>query len=452
MKDTIKEAFVNRRRTLAGRLALWLSVIVTGVIALLGFVYFFITINQAQNALTQQATRRVEELANVLSIPTWNLDVVAVKQIAISYQVVENVAAIRVFDDIGGILYESVSNEDGLIVETRPVMFNSKKVGLVELSISTRQIAQLRRDILFQSLVVAAVVVATILIATWLLLQNFLGAPLAVLTKGIRGFADGNYSLRLKPLAQDELNDIVEQFNAMADQIQADNQVLEQRVTERTAVAENARAESESARKDIEAQIWLATGQTQLADAMRGELDVRQLAESVISQICQYTGAQAGALFVLDKKTLTLVGRYAYADRPGFEGSFNLGEGLVGQAAADGKVMYLADIPSDMAMISTGLADVKPRQVAAAPFYANGEVVGVIELATLAQFTQTHLELWNRTSESIGAAFRTAQTRQRLAELLLESQQQAEELQTQEEELRAANEELHAQAERTKIK
>jgi cell division protein FtsB len=77
----------------------------------------------------------------------------------------------------------------------------------------------------------------------------------------------------------------------------------------------------------------------------------------------------------------------------------------------------------------------------------NEKVIGVIELATLNDFTENHLKLWERISETLGAAFHTAQTRQRLAELLVESRQQAEELQAQEEELRAANEELEAQAE-----
>jgi transcriptional regulator with GAF, ATPase, and Fis domain len=124
-----------------------------------------------------------------------------------------------------------------------------------------------------------------------------------------------------------------------------------------------------------------------------------------------------------------------------------LGEGLAGQAAASGKVMYQS-VPSDALVISTGLVDLKPRQIAAAPFLMNGKVVGVLELATLAEFTENHLELWERISETLGAAFRTVQTRERLADLLMNSQQQAEELQAQEEELRAANEELQAQAER----
>jgi transcriptional regulator with GAF, ATPase, and Fis domain len=148
----------------------------------------------------------------------------------------------------------------------------------------------------------------------------------------------------------------------------------------------------------------------------------------------------------LEEDKLTLAGGYVYSARPGFNGIIELGEGLVGQAAREGRVIY-ENVPSDILVISTGLAEITPRQIAAAPFYMNEKVIGVIELATLNDFTENHLKLWERISETLGAAFHTAQTRQRLAELLVESRQQAEELQAQEEELRAANEELEAQAE-----
>jgi hypothetical protein len=224
---------------------------------------------------------------------------------------------------------------------------------------------------------------------------------------------------------------------------------LEQRVTERTAAAESARTEAETARNDLEVQFWLASGQTQLADVMRGEQTIPQLAGNIISHVCRYTGAQAGALFLLEGNKLKLAGSYAYTARPGFDGVFEMGEGLVGQAAADRKVVSM-NVPSDGLVISTGLAEVTPRQIAAAPFSINNQVVGVLELATLTEFNKNHFELWKRISETLGAAFHTIQTRQKLAELLMESQQQAEELQAQEEELRAANEELHAQAENLK--
>lgn len=224
---------------------------------------------------------------------------------------------------------------------------------------------------------------------------------------------------------------------------------LEERVIDRTRAAESARSESESARKDLEVQFWLANGQSQLADVLRGEQTVSQLAENILSHLCPYTGAQAGVLFLLVGSQLRIVGSYAYTPRPGFDGAFALGEGLVGQAAMDGKIVYQS-VPSDTLIISTGLVNLTPRQIAAAPFFVNGNVVGVLELATISEFTRSHLEFWNRISESLGIAFHTAQTRQRLAELLAASQLQAEELQAQEEELRAANEELQAQAENMK--
>lgn len=244
-----------------------------------------------------------------------------------------------------------------------------------------------------------------------------------------------------------QLNQIIESERAM----------LEQRVLDRTAAAETARAaaeisarEAESARKDLELQVWLATGQTQLMDVMRGERTIPQLAESVLSHLCAYSNAHAGALFLLEDDTLTLAGGYAYSPRPGFSSVIALGDGMIGQAAKEGRVIY-ENVPSDGLVISTGLAEIMPNQIAVAPFFMNEKVVGVIELATLNSFNEDHLKLWNRISETLGSAFHTAQTRQRLAILLRESQQQAEELQAQEEELRAANEELEAQAENLRV-
>jgi transcriptional regulator with GAF, ATPase, and Fis domain len=86
-----------------------------------------------------------------------------------------------------------------------------------------------------------------------------------------------------------------------------------------------------------------------------------------------------------------------------------------------------------------------------APVETDGQVFGVLELATLNQFSAEHEAFLQRVSESIAIAFRTTQTRVQINGLLAQSQQQAEELQAQEEELRAANEELHIQAETSAI-
>lgn len=233
---------------------------------------------------------------------------------------------------------------------------------------------------------------------------------------------------------------------------------LERRVSARTAEAEAARraaeisaAQAQSARQDLERQLWLADGQSQVAEAIRGEQSLQQLAAHVLQRICKYVDAQAGAVYLLDGAQLNMMGGYAYPARAGFDGRLPLGEGLVGQAAADGKALS-AEMPSGTLILSTSIADITPRQVVAAPFSMNGRIVGVLELVTLSKFTEIHFALWQHISETLGAAFQAAQTRARLAELLTESQRQAEELQAQEEELRAANEELLAQAEGMKAR
>jgi hypothetical protein len=253
-------------------------------------------------------------------------------------------------------------------------------------------------------------------------------------------------------LEQDRLKDL-----GVANQaLQVIQSTLEQRVAERTSLAETARREAESARLEaeaarveVEAQMWLAAGQTALAEKIRGEQSVAQLAENVITQLCQYLGAQAGALYLLDHDLLHMTGSYAFTARPGFDGKFHAGEGLVGQAVIDRQPMIVTR-PENSLIISTALLDVLPRQLLVAPFDHDGQVAGMIEMATLSEFTPAHLNFLVRISESMGVAFRTAQTRQRLSQLLMETQQQAEELQTQEEELRAANEELLAQTDNLK--
>jgi hypothetical protein len=123
--------------------------------------------------------------------------------------------------------------------------------------------------------------------------------------------------------------------NTSLKQIQAN---LEERINERTAAAEAdrlqaeaARLEAEKARREVETQMWLATGQAQLAEKMRGEQNLDQLSDQVITQLSHYLGAQAGALFILENDLLKLTGRYAYTDRPDFAGQIKMGAGWLGR-------------------------------------------------------------------------------------------------------------------------
>ncbi len=240
-------------------------------------------------------------------------------------------------------------------------------------------------------------------------------------------------SLKLANVKQNELVVLNKELSNL-------NIELEQRVNERTAAAE-------AARQSMESQMWLAAGQAQLAEKMRGEQSIETLANHVTSHLCQYLGAQTGAFFLVSGQRLKLTGRYAYTEHPGQKDEFGFGENLVGEAARANRIISVMNIPTDAPLVASALGDAQPNQILIAPIETDGQVFGVMELATLNQFSAEHESFLRRVSESIAIAFRTAQTRERIALMLTESQQQAEELQAQEEELRAANEELQAQGE-----
>jgi putative methionine-R-sulfoxide reductase with GAF domain len=222
---------------------------------------------------------------------------------------------------------------------------------------------------------------------------------------------------------------------------------LETRVKERSRAAESARADAEVARQEAEAQSWFTRGQAQLAEKMRGDQNVEALAGNVSSYLCQYLGAHTGALFVVSGDVLKLTGRYVYTEFAGQKTGFLFGENLVGEAAKARRLIHLVDIPFDAMLVSSALGDAKPHQLLIAPIEVDGQVFGVVELATLNQFSAEHEAFLRQVSESIAIALRTSQTRIQVNELLAQSQRQAEELQAQEKELRAVNEELQTQAE-----
>jgi hypothetical protein len=248
-----------------------------------------------------------------------------------------------------------------------------------------------------------------------------------------------------------EQANLLSNSNLLADALKAERTNLEKTIEERTAAAEAARAEAEAARAEAESarqtaeqERWLALGQAQLAEVTRGEQSVRQLAENILHQTCQYLGAQAGAIYLRNKAdTLQLVGGYAFSPHPDFPGGFAIGEGLVGQSAADQRLIHLRNVP-EKAVIASGLLEMTPREMLFVPLLENNQVVGVMELASLNQFLPAHYEFTERVAENIGVALRTAEARQRLNALLQTTQHQAEELQLQEEELRATNEQLQA--------
>ena len=197
-------------------------------------------------------------------------------------------------------------------------------------------------------------------------------------------------------------------------------------------------------RQDISRMLWLQQGESHVSRALLGERSVQELGHSAAQALCSFTGAQVGALYWLDRGALHLSGSHG-VDEATLPAQLPLGHGLAADLLqADAKPRAVADVPPGHLDMATALGHSVPRHLVLAPLTADGRPCGVVELGFIRREPpKAHeLELMGACAEPVGLALRTAVYRQRLQELLDQTQRQSEELQTQQEELRVTNEEL----------
>lgn len=192
-------------------------------------------------------------------------------------------------------------------------------------------------------------------------------------------------------------------------------------------------------------QSWLQSGQVELATAMMGEKSVEQLSDSILAFLARYAGAHAAALFKGEGETFRLVASLGVPADADIPQRFTLKEGLLGQVAAEGRPVAIADVPEGYLSVGSAFGRDKPRHLLIVPAIADGAVNGVIELGFLKPFDGQVLDLLDQSAAAIGIALRSARYRAQLQDALEETQRQSEELQVQSEELRVSNEELEEQ-------
>lgn len=193
---------------------------------------------------------------------------------------------------------------------------------------------------------------------------------------------------------------------------------------------------------------WLTGGQNALNEKMRGDQSTDELATAIITFLAEYVGASVGAAYLFDDREnkLLLAGKYAFKTGEKATAKYALGEGLIGQVAAERKPLLLSNVSQSELRIDSSFVHAAPKHLMVIPFMFEGEVAGVVEIGKLAPFTDTEMEFLNVAMESIAIAVNSAIARRKIQQLLEETQTQSEELQSQQEELRQMNEELEEQA------
>ncbi len=102
----------------------------------------------------------------------------------------------------------------------------------------------------------------------------------------------------------------------------------------------------------------------------------------------------------------------------------------------------LSAIPQDYISVSSGLGDRSPKNILVQPFIIDGEVKGVIEIGSFESFNDNQLELVRSVGENIAITTNSSVDREKMRDLLEESQRQSEELLNQQEKLQIQSKEL----------
>ena len=143
---------------------------------------------------------------------------------------------------------------------------------------------------------------------------------------------------------------------------------------------------------------------------------------------------------------MKLLAGYAHRQRSDLGDYIRLGEGLVGQCAIEKKAMWLTSVTDHEIEITSGLIQTSPASIVVLPVLFEGQIKAVIELASMAGFSQTHMAFLEQLTGSVGIMLNTMEATMRTERLLQQSQELASELQTRQIELQRTNEELAEKA------
>jgi len=205
----------------------------------------------------------------------------------------------------------------------------------------------------------------------------------------------------------------------------------------------------DTTRKNTE-QDWLKTNLAKFSRMLQGQRDLTNVGRMVLSELCPVVTAQYAEFYVLDGaeevEQLTLLASYASEGVDALGKRIGLGNGLVGQCALEKQKILLDNLPPNYIRISSGLGDAPARSVLVLPLIFEGQVKGVLELASFSGFNPTHHTFLEQLTESIGIVLNTIEANMRTEDLLKQSQSLAQQLQTRQEELQNTNEELQEKA------
>jgi PAS domain S-box-containing protein len=175
---------------------------------------------------------------------------------------------------------------------------------------------------------------------------------------------------------------------------------------------------------------WLKTNIARFGQMLQGQRDLRTVARMILTELAPLVGIQRGVFYLADldgePSRLGLLATYPRHLRPEPAARIKFGEGLLGQCAEDRRRILLRDVPPDYTTIDSALGGATPRSIVLLPILFEDETRAVIELASVEDLSEIHLDFLDQLAESIGIVLSTITANMRAEDLVQEQAARAE--------------------------
>lgn len=211
-------------------------------------ISYTITKNSCLKYIKEKHELNISKISFMISKTLWDYDSASLKNILNNELLIEDVIYIRLSDYIDEqnqfILYEQIKDKSGNIkafeessdskyLNTNTmlslysdILYDNKKIGDLNLIVSPVIFNKELQSIFTVNCVHSLIIFILLPVILFFCCNILLLTPLAKLTKAMKDFSENNLSARLENLSNDEIGNLGQIFNRMADSIESKNKQL----------------------------------------------------------------------------------------------------------------------------------------------------------------------------------------------------------------------------------
>jgi len=234
-----------------------------------------------------------------------------------------------------------------------------------------------------------------------------------------------------------------------------DNEILQKKIDEAQGKLEAKIAEVEMQREELRQHEihekntrFFTDGLARFNEIMamgKGQID--ELANALIRELTGYLGASSGIIFLLNDNTpghsfLYIAGSHQIAVSDRKTDRILPGEGYVGACFISRETIRMNNLPHGYRLMRSGLGEISLKSDILVPLVNDGTAIGVIELASVEEFPETHVAFAEKIAESFASMLALNKANERNRQILEESSKQIEDCLQREELLRNERDEL----------